>query len=81
MAQPVKHLTLDFCSGRDLTVCEFEPHLGLCADSVEPAWNSLSPSLSPSVSLSLSLKINKLLKIDKQTRETEPPRSEAISSL
>ena len=27
-------------------VHEFEPHLELCADSVEPAWDSLSPSLS-----------------------------------
>ena len=23
-------------SGHDLTVCEFEPHVGLCADSSEP---------------------------------------------
>ena len=46
MAQTVKHPALDFGSGHDLTVCEFEPHVGLCADSVEPAWDSLSPSLS-----------------------------------
>ena len=26
--------------------CEFEPHIGLCADSAESAWDSLSPSLS-----------------------------------
>ena len=24
----------------DLMVCEFEPRVGLCADSVEPAWGS-----------------------------------------
>ena len=29
-----------------LTVHEFKPHIGLCADSAEPAWVSLSPSLS-----------------------------------
>ena len=38
----VKRQTLDFGSGHDLTVCEIEPHIGLCADSVEPAWDSLS---------------------------------------
>ena len=26
----------DFGSGRDFKVCEFEPHVGLCADSSEP---------------------------------------------
>ena len=55
MAQSVEHLTLGFGSGRDLTVCEFEPHLGLRADGAEPAWDSVSPSLSPSLSLSLTL--------------------------
>ena len=66
MVQSVKHLALDFSSGHDLTVCEFEPHMGLCADSSEPAWDSLSPSLSapPPLTLSISLsKINKLKKI------------------
>ena len=28
VAQLVKHLTLDFCSGHDLKVWEFEPHIG-----------------------------------------------------
>ena len=41
VAQVVKHLTLDFGLGHDLTVCESEPHIGLCADRVEPAWDSL----------------------------------------
>ena len=41
----VRHSTLDFSSGLDLTVCEFKPHIGLCADGVKPPWNSLSPSL------------------------------------
>ena len=58
VAQMVKHPTLDFSSGHDLTVCEFERRVSLCADSVEPAWDSLSPSIRPSppaLSLSLSL--------------------------
>ena len=62
VAQSVKHLTLDFSSGHDLMVHEIEPHCGLCADSVEPAWDSLSPSLSAPPMHTLSLKINKLKK-------------------
>ena len=51
MAQSVKGLTLDFVSGNDLEVPEFEPHVRLYTDSVEP-WDSLSPPLSaPSLSL------------------------------
>ena len=44
MAQSVKHLSLDFSSCQDLIVHEFEPRVGLCADSVELAWDSLSLS-------------------------------------
>ena len=46
MALLVKRPTLDFRLGHDLTLHEIDPHIGLCADSVEPAWDSLSPSLS-----------------------------------
>ena len=46
MAQSVKHLTLDFGSGHDLTVRGMEPCVGLCADSTEPAYGSLSTPLS-----------------------------------
>ena len=46
VVQSVKRRTLDFGSGHDLMVCELEPHVGLCADSVEAAWESLSPPLS-----------------------------------
>ena len=46
MAESVKRHTLDFGSGHDLTVREVKPRVRLCADSVEPAWDSLSPSLS-----------------------------------
>ena len=45
MAQSVMHLTLDFGSGRDLRVCEIEPHVGLRADGTGSAWDSLSRSL------------------------------------
>ena len=55
-AQLVKHRTLGFGSGLDLTVGEFEPRAGLCDDSTESAWDSLSPARS--LSLSLSQKIN-----------------------
>ena len=43
----IKHLTFDLGSGHDLVVCEFELRMGLCADSVGPAWDSLYPSLCP----------------------------------
>ena len=46
VAQSVKHLTLGFSSSHDLTVREFQPHVGLWTDSVEPALDSLSPLLS-----------------------------------
>ena len=66
MAQLVKCPTLDLGSGPNLTVCEFDPCVRLCADSVERAWDSLSPShsalLALSLWLTLSLKVNKHLK-------------------
>ena len=64
MAQSVKHLTLGFSSGHDLTVREFKPHIRLHSDSMEPAWDSLSLPLSLPLprSCTLSFKINKHLK-------------------
>ena len=64
VAQSVKHLILDCGSAHDLRVHRFEPCIRLCADTAEPAWDSLSPSLSapPLLALSLPLKINKLKK-------------------
>ena len=59
MAQSVEHLTLDFSSGHDLMVCEFEPNIGLGADSVEPAWDSLSLCPSPTHPVSVSKNKNK----------------------
>ena len=55
VARSVKRLTLDFGSGHDLMTQELKPHSGLCADSVEPAWDSLSLPL-PLLTLSLSQK-------------------------
>ena len=50
MAQLVKPLTLGFSSGHGLTVRGPEPQVGFCADSAEPAWDSLSLSLFLSLS-------------------------------
>ena len=54
MAQSVRHPTLDFDSGCDLIVGGIEPRIGLCADSTEPPWDSLSSSLSAPAPLMLS---------------------------
>ena len=54
MAQSVKCPTLDLGSGHDLMVREFELCVGLCADSVEPAGDSLSLPLPRALFLSLS---------------------------
>ena len=51
MAQSVKCPTLDMGSGRDLAVGEMEPRVGLCADSVDPAWDFLTLVLALSLSL------------------------------
>ena len=48
-----------FGSGHDLSVREFEPHVGLCADSSEPGARfgfCVSLSLCPCPALTLSLK-------------------------
>ena len=37
---------------------ELEPRVGLCADSAEPAWDSLSLPAPPLLALSLPLKID-----------------------
>ena len=71
VAQLVKCLTLDFRSGHDLMVFGMEPYIRLLADSLEPAWDSLSPALSLplpcSCSLSLFLSLFLSLKINKYT--------------
>ena len=72
VAQLVEGLTPDFGSGHELTVCEIEAHVRLCADSAEAAGIiylslSLCPPLFMSAhSLSLSKYITKHEKIKKQ---------------
>ena len=51
VAQSGKHLTLVLGSGRDLIVRGFKPHVRLCADRAEPAWDSVSLSLFLSLSV------------------------------
>ena len=56
MAQSIKCANLDVGSGHDLKVPEIKPRVGLCADSSEPTWDSLSPCLSAPPLFVLSLK-------------------------
>ena len=60
MIQSVEHPTLDLGSGRDLTVCGFEPDVGLCAD-----MQSLLEILSLSLSAPLPIQ-NKEIKLKKK---------------
>ena len=73
VAPSVKHPTFDVSLGYDLTVCEFEPCVRLCADSGEPAWDSVSPSLcfltTCSLAFSLSLKRKKERKKERRKKE------------
>ena len=64
MAQSLKPRTLDFSSGHDFTVHEFEPHIGLCADSAQPAWDSLSLFLSLSLPFPHSCSLSKIKEIN-----------------
>ena len=62
VTQWVEGLTFDFGPGHGH---EFEPQVGLCADSLEPAEDSLSPSLSDPP----RAHIGSLSKINKQTNK------------
>ena len=55
VAQLVEHPTLNFSSGHDLTVGEFKPHVRLCADRVESAWDPLFLPLPHLRALSVSV--------------------------
>ena len=76
MARSVKPPTLEFGSGHDLTVYETKPGIELCAGSVEPAWDSLSPSLSapPPLAHGISLppRIDKLKRIKNVYTSKDP---------
>ena len=70
VVQLVECQTLDFGSGHNLIVYEIKPCVGLCADIMEPAWDSLSASLiAPSLlacMLSLSLSLSFSLSLSNQ---------------
>ena len=53
----LKHPTLNIGSGNDLTVQETVPHIGLWADSMEPAWYSSPFCPSSPCSLSQAYKV------------------------
>ena len=61
MAQSIKDLALDFSSGHDLTVWEFEPHIRLWA-TVQALLGILFPSIAalPLLALCLCLSQNKI---------------------
>ena len=79
MAQSVKRPTLDFGLCRDLTVCEFEPPVGLRADDEEPAWDSLCPSRSLSSSLSKEINLKKKDQSQKKLNFAEGSNNEKES--
>lgn len=57
-AQAAQRLALDFSSGRDLTVCEMEPGVGLCADGS-------SLPLHHASACTRALSLNKLINVKK----------------
>ena len=59
VAQLVKHLILRSWLRSWSCGHEMEPHMGLCADSVKPAWDSLPLSAPALLLLTFPLKINK----------------------
>ena len=59
VAQSVKRPTPHLGSGHDLTVREFDPCIGLCAHSIESAWDSVSLAFSAPPALTCSLSQNK----------------------
>ena len=65
MSHSVERPTLDFDSVHNLMVREIEPCVELWADSVEPAWDSLSPSLTAPPLLALFLSVSKINKHEK----------------
>ena len=64
MTQSLNPLALGFGSCHDLTVCEFDSHVGLCADKSESGayfrFCVCLSALPPTCTLSLSLKIKYL---------------------
>ena len=68
----------NFGSGHDLTVCELEPRVGLCADSLEPgACFGFRVCLSVSLSAPLTLRLN-LSKINKTLKKLKKKKIQPI---
>ena len=76
MPQSVKHLTS--AQVMILMVREFESCIGLCVDSMEPVWDSLSLSLSAPPPLNLSLCLSKL---NKQTLKKKIIYNHSVNSI
>ena len=80
VAQSVERPILVTGSGRDLMVRGIEPHVRLCANSTEPAGDSLSPCLSLSLSLSLSAPpLRCVLSFSKKKRRHKLPVIQEVS--
>ena len=76
MAQLVERPTLGFSLGHD----EINPHIGLCADSLEPAWDFLSPALCPSSPRPpRSLSQSKILRGSLVAQSVERPTSAQVT--
>ena len=64
----LSQLSVQLGSGHDLMVREFEPHVGLCADSLEPGacfGLCVSFSLCPSPTCALSLYVSQNINVKK----------------
>ena len=81
MAPSVKHQTLDFGSGHDLTVCGIKACIGFRADRAEPAWDSLSPSLPAPHYCHTPQKINKINLERKKERNKERKKESVQGNL
>ena len=79
MAQAVEPSTLDFGSGHDLMVHGYEPRIGLSADTMQPAWDSLSPSLFLPLPCSLSFLKKKKKKGLYQEEDKRQPQIPGVS--
>ena len=72
MAHSAERPTLDFGSGHDLMVREFEHRVGRCDDRADPASDSLSPSLSVPPQLAHSLSLSQINKLKKKKDQVYP---------
>ena len=69
-----------FGSGLDLMVCGSEPHVGLCADTSEPASDSVSASLSDLTRLALWFCLSKINVLKKLKKKKNPRGKWSVQS-